>query len=176
MCIDKRTRGVTSEFIRRALLYLACRWWEGGRKRSIDRRRAINHGVGRGRSPGELGPWVDDLFATTFFSDRRSRTNCPGDRLEFRRLRWAIKHGMKNAKKKIVLGPVPHHHLRRQRPLLSRDYPNQHLPVLREEVARGRLDPSQVNRPHDVQLIASSGELQARLNHEESAYRSWKDP
>jgi cytochrome c biogenesis protein ResB len=92
---------------------------------------------------------------------------------------WAIKHEMRNAKKrkkKIVLGPVPHHHLRRQRPLLSRDYPNQHLPVLREEVARGRLDPSQVNRPHDVQLIASSGELQARLNHEESAYRSWKDP
>ena len=78
--------------------------------------------------------------------------------------------------KNSVLGPVPRHHLRRQLPLLSKDYPNQHLPVLQEEAARGRLDPRPVNHPHDVQPIASSGELQARPNHEESAYRSWKDP
>jgi len=83
---------------------------------------------------------------------------------------------MGNSEKISVPGPVPRHHLRRLLPLLSKDYPNQYLPVLREEVARDRPDLSREYRPRDVQLIASSGELQVRLNHEESAYRSWKDP
>ena len=43
-------------------------------------------------------------------------------------------------------------------------------------MARDRLDLRHVCRPHDVQLIATSGELQVRLDHEECVYRSERDP
>ena len=83
---------------------------------------------------------------------------------------------MGKSEKISVPGPVPRHHLRRQLPLLSKDYPNQYLLVLQEGVARDRLDLRRGYRPRDVQPIASSGELQVHLTHEGSAYRSGKDP
>lgn len=173
MIFDDRARRVPFKLIGCTLLCFACRWSEGKRRHGINRREAISHGSGRDRRFRELGTWIEDLFTTALLGDGRSRTNRAWDRLKFRRLMDAqLENRTENREKISVPGPAPRHLLHRQLPLLSKDYLNQYLPVLQEEVARDRPDLSRGYHPRDVQPIASSGELQVRLNHEESAYRS----
>jgi hypothetical protein len=103
MFCDEQARWIPFKLIGRVLLHLAYRWCEGGRQYGINRRRAINHGVGGGRRFRELGAWVQDLFTAAFLGDRWSSTNRPWDRFEFRRLVNAqLEDRMENAKKKVT--------------------------------------------------------------------------